>query len=175
MKQEKQLLLDEIKDQIAGSRSFVITEYQKLSAAKACEFRREMAKLGANFEVVRKRLFLKAAQTADIIIDANTISGHIGIVFLQNDPIEAAKAILRYSNDNEKVFVLKGARVEGKLINDAEVAELSTLPGKEQMRAQFLGLLEAPMAQTLSVIEQILSSVVYCLDNKAAEEKSTEG
>ena len=169
MKQEKQLLLDEIEAHVTASKSFVVTQYEKLSAVKANEFRREMAKIDANFEVVRKRVFAKALKAASISFDVDQMPGHIGIVFLQSDPIEATKAIHRYSSENDKVFVLKAARYDGKIINEQQVALLATLPSKDEMRAQFLGLLEAPMAQTLSVIDQVLTSVVYCLDNKAQE------
>ena len=43
---------------------------------------------------------------------------------------------------------------------------MSKLPSKDEMRAQFLGTLEAPMAQTLAVMDALLTSVVHCLNNK---------
>ena len=62
MKHEKTLLLDEIRDQIQDTPSYLIAQYAKLSANKANDFRRQMAKIGVNFEVVRKRVLVKAAQ-----------------------------------------------------------------------------------------------------------------
>jgi large subunit ribosomal protein L10 len=47
---------------------------------------------------------------------------------------------------------------------------ISKLPTLLEMRAQFLGLLEAPMTQTLGTIQAMLTSVIYCLDNKAKKE-----
>ncbi len=49
MKQEKQLLLDEIKDRSQHAPSYLIAQYAKLSANKANEFRRQMAKIGGRF------------------------------------------------------------------------------------------------------------------------------
>ena len=49
------------------------------------------------------------------------------------------------------------------------MVRLSLTASKDEMRAQFLGLLEAPLAQTLAVMDAVLSSVVYCLDNKSKE------
>jgi large subunit ribosomal protein L10 len=174
MKSEKQILLDEIQGLIAHAGSFVIAQYGKLSANKANEFRKELAKVGANFEVVRKRVFIKAAESTGLNIDIDTIPGHIGIIFTESDPIEATKAVLKYSESNDKVFELKGAKFEGKLISAEQIVEISKLPGKDQMRAEFLGLLEAPMAQTLAVLDAVLSSVVYCLENKSNENKAGE-
>ena len=170
MKKEKQLLLDDIQTQIAGEPAFFIAQYVKLTANKANQFRREMAKVGVNFEVIRKRVLLKAASSAGIAISLDTLPGHIGVLFTRNDPIETAKAVLKYSSENDNCLELLAGRVEGRMIAAEDVKQLSKLPGKKEMQAQFLGLLEAPMSQTLAVFEALLSSVVYCVDNKIQKE-----
>jgi large subunit ribosomal protein L10 len=169
MKQEKQLLLDEIKREIQQFPSFLVTQYAKLPAIKANEFRREMAKIGVSFEVVRKRVLVKAAENIGVKVSLDTLPGHIGLILAKNDPVEAAKAVLQYSKSNDDCFQLLGGRVEGHMINAADMKRLSELPSKKEMQAQLLGLFEAPMSQTLAVIEALLSSVVYCLDNKSKE------
>lgn len=169
MKHEKQLLLDEIKREIQHSPSFLVTQYVKLSAIKANSFRREMAKIGVSFEVVRKRVLVKAAENIGVKVSLDELPGHIGLVLAKNDPVEAAKAVLKYSKDNDDCFQLLGGKVEGIMIGAADMKRLSELPSKNEMRSQFLGLLEAPMSQTLAVMESLLTSVVYCLDNKAKE------
>jgi|LakMenE01Jun11ns_1017448.scaffolds.fasta_scaffold9567815_2 large subunit ribosomal protein L10 len=171
MRQEKQLLLDEIAGQIKQSgNTFVIMSYQKLNANAANEFRRQIAKLGGNLEVVRKRVLLKAAQTAGIDLKMDVLPGHIGLVYGGNDPIETTKAVFRFSEENEQTIKVVGGHFEGQLYTGEQIEALSKLPGKNEMRAQLLGLFEAPMAQTLSVMEALLASVMYCLDNKAKQE-----
>ncbi len=169
MKHEKQLLLDEIKDQIQGAPSYLIAQYAKLSANKANDFRRQMAKIGVDFEVVRKRVLIKAAAVAGISLTVDFLPGHIGLLLPKNDPIEATKAVLQYSDGNEGCLKLLGGKVEGLEVGAEDMKRLSLLPSKPEMRAQFLGLLEAPLAQTLAVMDALLSSVVYCLDNKAKD------
>lgn len=169
MKHEKQLLLNEIQVHIQESPSYLIAQYAKLSANKANDFRRQMAKIGVNFEVVRKRVLVKAAASAGISLSVDHLPGHIGLLLPTSDPIEATKAVLQYSDSNDKCFELLGGRVEGLHIGKEDMVRLSLLPAKPEMRAQFLGLLEAPMAQTLAVMDAVLSSVVYCLDNKSKE------
>ena len=169
MNQEKQLLLDEIKEQIVSSNSFITLQYTKVSANKANEFRREIAKIGGNFEIVKKRLFIKVLESMDLKCDLQTLPGHVGLVFASQDPIELTKAIVKFSKGNENVFQLIGGRLDGRLIDAKDMERLAKLPSKDQMRAEFLGLLEAPMAQTLSVMDALLSSVVCCLANKSEE------
>lgn len=172
MRQEKQLLLDEIKEQIDRHGSFVIMRYQGLSANTANDFRRQIAKLGGNIEVVRKRILLKAAEAAGVKLDLKALPGHIGLVLAGKDPIETTKAVFRFSQDNDKTVEVIGGRFEGLIYTGEQVEALSKLPGKDEMRAQLLAVFEAPMAQTLAVMNALLTSVVYCLDNKSKQESS---
>lgn len=170
MRHEKQLLLDEIKDQIAKYPSFVIMRYERVPANSANAFRREIIKLGGNVEVMRKRVLIKAAEAEGINLSVKALPGHIGLVFAGTEPFETTKAVFRFSQETDKAVQVIGGRFDGKLYDGAQVEMLSKLPGKDEMRAQLLATLEAPMAQTLAVMEALLSSVVYCLDNKAKQE-----
>lgn len=172
MRAEKELLKQEVKGKIERFGSFVIMQYLGLSANTANEFRREMGKMGGDVEVVRKRVLLKAAEDAGVQLDLSSLPGHIGIVFLGQDPIESTKAVIKFSQDREKVIQVIGGRFDGQLYSGADVERLSTLPGKNEMRAQLLSVFEAPLSQTLAVIEALLASVPYCLDNKSKEENT---
>lgn len=170
MREEKQLLLDEVKNQIDSYPSFLIMRYLGLSANTANEFRRDVLKRGGTVEVMRKRILLKAANAAGVQLDLKALPGHIGLVFTGEDPIETTKLVFKYSEDTDKKIEVIGGRFEGQLYSGEDVEKLSKLPSKDEMRAQFLGTLEAPMAQTLAVMEALLTSVVYCLDNKSKQE-----
>ncbi len=69
MRPEKQLLLDEIKDKIAGSKAIVLASYKQLEPNAAAAFRTNLAKTGGSLEVVKKRVLMKAAQAAGVAID----------------------------------------------------------------------------------------------------------
>ncbi len=174
MRQEKQLLLNEVEGQInEHNGSFVIVSYQGLSANSANEFRRQIIKLGGNVEVVRKRILIKAAGAAGIELQLKSLPGHIGLVYAGEDAIETTKAVFHFSQENDKTIQVIGGRFDGQLYTSEEVTRLSKLPGKNEMRSQLLATFEAPMAQTLAVIEALLTSIVYCLDNKSKEENSS--
>jgi large subunit ribosomal protein L10 len=174
MRTEKEFLKREIKDKIERFESFVIMQYSGLNANMANEFRREMGKIGGDVEVVRKRVLLKAAEDMGVQLDLASLPGHIGIVFLGQDPIESTRTVIKFSQDREKVIQLIGGRFDGQLYSGADVERLSTLPGKNEMRAQLLSVFEAPLSQTLAVIEALLASVPYCLENKSKGEETEE-
>ncbi len=169
MNKEKQLLLDEIKNQLVASDGFVLTKYAALSANKANEFRREMAKIDAHFEVVKKRVFIKAIDQLGMNVDLDTLPGHVGLVMSSKDMLEATKLVLKFATDAAVDFTLLGGKFDGQMVSAEEAVQLAQLPSKDAMRAELLGLFEAPMASMLSVVEASLTSVLHCLENKAAE------
>lgn len=169
MRQDKNILKDEIRSQIEHFGSFVIINYLGLSANAMNQFRTEVAGLGGAVEMVRKRVLIKAAESAGISFELAALPGHVGLVFAGKDPFEMAKLVFKYSQQPEKKVNVIGGRVEGQMYAADQMAKLATLPSKDEMRAQLLATLEAPMAQTLAVMEAILSSVVYCLDNKCKQ------
>ncbi len=170
MRQEKELLLNEIKGQIERFKSFVVIRYTALQTNKANEFRREVGKFGGAVEVMRKRVLVRAADAAGVTLDVEALPGHIGLVYANKDPIEITKLVYKYKEDTANAIDVLAGRFEGVLYTGKDVEKLSKLPGKDEMRAQFLSILEAPMAHTLGVIDALLSSVVYCLDNKSKSE-----
>lgn len=177
MRQEKQLLKQEIRDKLDKHSSFVVMQYGALSANAANEFRREVRKSGGDVEIARKRVLIKAFEDAGIKLDnAMTLDGHIGVIFLGADPVETTKIVFKFTKERENVLQVVGGQFDGTLYQGADVEALSKLPGKDEMRAQMLGLFEAPMAQTLAVVEALLTSVAHCLNNKCEKEGGeTEG
>ncbi|MDP1880633.1 MAG: 50S ribosomal protein L10 [Parachlamydiaceae bacterium] len=166
MRPEKELLKNEIKSKFNHYGSFVIVNYVKFSANAANAFRRQIRKLGGELEVVRKRVLVKAAEDVGVSLDQSFLTGHVGLVFLGEDPIETTKAVFAFAGEGEKAINVVGGQFDGKIYNGVDVKRLSELPGKDEMRAQLLSVLEAPLSHTLSVMAALLTSVPYCLDNK---------
>lgn len=168
MRPEKQLLKKEIKDKIDQSGSFVIMHYSRMSANTANSFRREIGQRGGEVEILRKRLLEKAIEGSGLDINLADLPGHIGLVFLGDNALETTKAVFKFGQENGKVIDVLGLQYEGQLYLGQDAKTISELPSKDEMRAMFLSTLEAPMSQTLAVMEAVLTSVVYCLENKCS-------
>ena len=171
MKNEKQMLLSDMQGQIKKSGTFIIARYQGLTGKRAHEFRKELSKSGAYFEVVRKRMLVQASKNLGVEFDPKLFPGHIGLVLGIADPLEVTKAVLKFSEQNDEAFELLGGFIDGQKTSAEDVRRMATLPNKDQMRAEMLGLLVTPASQLLTVFEALLSSVVHCIDNKVSESK----
>lgn len=168
MRQEKQLLLDEIKEKIDGSSAMIVTGYRTLPPNTSWKLRDLLAKQGSIFEVVRKRVFLKAAEKSGIQFDGSLLKGHVGVVFInQSDAMEPAKTVCKFSADNGAIVQVLCGQLEGKLVSGVDLVALSKLPGINEMRGILLGLLVSPMSQTLSVLEAVMAEPLSDLEQKS--------
>lgn len=167
MRKEKPLLLDEIKDKIDASTALIVTSYNKLEPNTSWLLRELLGKAGSQFEVVKKRVFVKAAEKSGLKIDESLLKGHIGIVFVsQPDAMVPAKAVIKFSEENGNLLRVLCGQIEGKIMPGAEVEMLSKLPGIDEMRAILLGLFTAPMSQMLSVMEAAIAGPLSVIEKK---------
>lgn len=171
MRKEKQLLLDDIRDRIQGSKSVMLMSYRKLDANKTANFRTEIAKAGGSVYVVKKRVLVKAAETVGMSLQMDQLKGHIGVILSQKDAVETTKAFFKFSKESaEETFEVIGGQFEGQLCSAMDFEKIAKLPGLEQMRSELLATFESPLSHTLSVLEAILTCLPYCLENKATSE-----
>ncbi|MBI3900781.1 MAG: 50S ribosomal protein L10, partial [Chlamydiia bacterium] len=151
---EKELLLNEIKEKIDSSKSMVVASYGQLTPNLSWQLRDALSKAGGHFEVVRKSVFAKAAERSGITLDFGQLKGHVGVLFInQSDAVASTKALYKFSEANGKIVEMLFGQIDGKETLAADLSLLATLPGMDEMRAIFLGLITAPMSQMLSVLE----------------------
>lgn len=168
MRKEKALLLDEIKEKISASKAMIVTRYEKLEPNASWVLRDRLAKTGSLFEVVRKRVFLKAAEHAGIQIDESFLQGHVGVIFVnQTDAMPSAKTVIKFSEENGETLKVLCGQIEGKVVPGAEIEALSKLPGIDEMRAILLALFTSPMSQTLSVLEAVMAEPLSVIEQKS--------
>jgi large subunit ribosomal protein L10 len=167
MRNEKKLLLDEIKGKIEISRGFIVTKHENLTTQESWTFRNALTKNSSEMEVVKKRIFLKALEQSGYSYKLEELDGHIAVIFVKpdGDLINIAKIIVELSDETNKIQIIRG-EIDNKSYLKEDMIILSKLPSLNELRSQFLGLLEAPMSQTLSVFQSLLTSVIYALEEK---------
>ena len=170
MRAEKQLLLDEIIDTIKESKTFVITSYTKIDPNLDHDLRTSVRKAGGNYTVVKKRVFLKAATTLGLAIEKSWLEGHIALASCADDGIATTKVLFDFAKENKDMLKVLGGQFEGQIYDATYFKQISALPSKQELRSQFVGLLQAPMTQTVRVIDSMLSCLIYCIDNKIKKE-----
>ncbi len=169
MRKEKALLLNSMSSIVEGATSLVLTSYEKMSANQAASFRASLREVGGQYTVVKKKLFLKAAEQLGFNFGSE-LAGHIGVLSVKENVIDATKALYKFQKENENILKVLGGQFEGKIVSSQEFEMISKLPTHSEMRAQLLSVFEAPMSHTLSVIEEYLKTF-----EQVAAQAETEG
>ncbi len=168
MRSEKQLLLDDFRERIENSHGFILTRYQNMDANLASEFRAFLYHRDADFEVVRKLVFLKSLEDFSSI-DTSLLDGHLAVIFARNDLLAVAKDLFQFREKHEELLEVVLARSEGKVYSAKQVEWFSKLPSKQGMRAEFLGVLEAVALQNVMVMEALLRAICFCLEQQSTK------
>lgn len=170
MRAEKTLLLDEIRERGQASDAVVLFKYMKLTPNRAYELRQEIMKTGGRMTVASKRMIIKAFSSAGIEFSNLELDGHVAFVSTGKDSVETTKVLCQFQENNQETLQILGGYFEGKVCSKSDMVEISKLPGKNEMRSQLLGLFEAPMSQVVGIMDSLLTSVPYCLENKSSKE-----
>lgn len=171
MRAEKNLLLVDLKKKIDSSNAFFITKNSGINPNADASFRADLLKVGGEYEVVRKRIFYKAAMAAGIKLDESFLKGHVGVVFSSQDPVQTSQVLFSFLKSCDDKLAVVGGHFDGQLCSSKDIEAISKLPSKDQMRSQLLSVLQAPLSHLLGTMDAVLSSVVYCIDNKLQEQE----
>jgi large subunit ribosomal protein L10 len=173
MRPEKKAFVDEFTDTIKVSSFLVLTDYQGLSVHQLTVLRKELGSHGAQFHILRNRLFKHAAEAAGLDTLSSTIDGPTAMVNGEGDFPDIVKILKKFEKENNKPSP-KAALWDNQIISENELAELANLPEKPVMQSKFLGVLNAPMGNLAGVLNQKLASLLYCLNAVKEKKQANE-
>jgi large subunit ribosomal protein L10 len=149
---EKQELVEELHQEFEAAPHIVLVDFRGLSVPAATEFRRKVKAAGSRYRVVKNRLALRAAKGTSLEKLESAFAGTTGIAWTGEDPVALAKVLVDFAKDYP-ALALKAGVVAGEQVLDAEgVKALSTMPSLPEMRASFLGLLQAPATKLVRLL-----------------------
>lgn len=140
----KQGVVSEIQNKFQDSSSTVVAEYRGLSVAEITELRRTLRAEGVEMKVYKNTLASLAADAAGFPDLKNALTGPNALAF-GSDETTAARLMATFAKKH-KALALKGGIVEGKVVDEATIKELSALPNRDGMLSMLLSVLNAPVA-----------------------------
>ena len=143
--------IEVLKGVFATSGAVVVTHYLGLTVAEMTDLRGRLRKEGAQIKVVKNRLAQKALNGSAGDAGQDLFKGPVAIAY-GVDPVSAAKVVTQYAKDNEK-FKVMGGMMGDVLLDQAAVKSLAALPSLDQIRAQLIGLLQAPATKVAGVLQ----------------------
>lgn len=140
-KLQKQERVDALRAELTGIDAFVVAENRGLTVTEMQTLRAEVRKAGGKVRVVKNTLARLSIQGTSLEVASDKLVGPVLIAFGM-DPVGPAKAVVKAAKDMPNL-VVKGGAIQGKALDESGVDSLSKLPGKDELRAKFLGVLNA--------------------------------
>ena len=139
---EKAELIGTLQATLSDAISVVITHQSGLTVSESTALRTQMRAAGASFKVTKNRLAKRALSGTKYEGLRDLFTGPTAMG-TSSDPVTAAKILVEFAKDNNKLTVIGGA-MEGKILDKAGIEALAKLPSLDALRAQLVGLLTAP-------------------------------
>ena len=156
---KKLQLVDEITGLLSQNQYIIATDYRGLTVSDMAELRHQLRNLGTEYHVVKNTLARFAAENTGKQELCELLTGPTALAFARENVTDLAKALVDYIRTTKSPMTIKGALVEGRLLNAADVRSLAFLPPIEVLRARLLGLLLGPVFSLQNVLSANLSGL----------------
>lgn len=170
-RQTKEQIVGEIKESFEGVLSVVLADYRGVDVPSVTAMREETRKAGCHYRVLKNTLVRIAIQGSKLEPMSTLLAGPTALMWSTESPSAPAKLAVKFAKE-EKNFRIKGGFFDGSVLDETQVQQLATMPGKPELQAQLLMTFLAAPTGFVRLLAAGPQNFVYLLD---ARKRQLEG
>ena len=156
--------------ELQSSTTAIVGTFSKLTVAKDYELRKVIRQAGGKYRVVKNKLAAISGTGTQVEAALKGLKGVNSVAFTAGDPVALAKVFAKWAGENAE-FQFKLGIIDGKLLTVDEVKALATMPGKEEIFAKLLFLINAPAQRLATAVNATGRNVAVVLGQGVEKEK----
>lgn len=170
-KQEKLDAVSELKDLLEQVASVVVADFRGLTVEEANALRAEIGKAECQYRVIKNTMILRAIEGTSMEGLTDLFRGPSAIAYSFNDAVAPAKVIDKFASSSKHLKV-KGGYMDGQILDTANVKNLASMKGKDELRAELLATFMAPAQGFVRLMAAAPQNMLYLL---SARERALGG
>lgn len=147
---EKEAVVAQVSAQVAKAQTLALAEYRGLTVEHLNALRKQAREKGVYLHVLKNTLARRAVAGTPFEVAAGSMAGPL-IYGFSEDAVAAAKVIADFAKGNDKLVIKAGAYA-GKALDADGVKALASIPSKEVLLSQLLGLMQSPVSRIARVL-----------------------
>jgi large subunit ribosomal protein L10 len=161
----KEEAVTKLQQELSQLKLAVLTDYRGLSVSEISELRSHLRAEGMSYRVTKNTLLRLAAAGTDGFkdIDPATFAGPMALAVSTTDEVAPARVVFQYAKTHDALEIVGGLTGDGELLSAAEIKALATLPTREQLLAQVVGTVAAPLSGLVGVLGANVRGIVTVL------------
>jgi large subunit ribosomal protein L10 len=147
---EKEAVISDVTGLAAKAQTLVMAEYRGITVADMTRLRTTARNSGVTLSVLKNTLARRAVAGSAFHVVSDQMTGPL-IYSFSVDAVAAAKVVAEFAKTNDKL-VIRGGAYGGKVLDINGVKQLASIPSKEVLLSQLLGLMQSPISRTARVL-----------------------
>lgn len=159
---QKEQVVAALHQSFTETQAVIVTDFKGIGMEQLSGLRAKMREIGAEFQVAKNTLVKLAAKDTPMDQLSDMMLGNNALGFTKGDPAALAKVLSDFAKANDK-FVIKGGVLGEKVMNQAQIKALASMPSREVMLATLLGTMNAVPTSFVRVLAAVPQKLVYAL------------